>query len=455
MNKRLGFLALIMVLCTVGLAGATTIFTVPIHNTQSVATHNPSDQMIFFDPSNALFTGLGAAGLGNVRFSQGSTPYYSWCESGCNASSSNAVFWVLIPTTINAHTTIDINMTFGATSQHYDGVFAGEAPNLSSTYGQYDNGASVFLPLYTNFAGTSTPSGFSTSGGTQNNGYATTGGGDAYMITTATYGLNASQILDVSMFNVSAGGGGNNQMVGYVNQGAVGGGGGGSDSAFWTDGSGHSNGVDSVADGYANNFGTLNLNSGNHYFIMSDYWGNNTASTFTINYTNQEKLTPHTPQSALKIGIASQGTLPTDIRWLRLRFYPPNGVMPSFNFTPYVPPITTTTTTSTTTIPKTQDVGLLKNATAGTGLNILLLGFSIVPYFAYILLVLFFGIAYVRTERYGMGFLAAAIGSYGIFAIETAYNTPITILSIGILIIVSTLAAITLWLEMHTKPAHP
>ena len=103
----------------------------------------------------------------------------------------------------------------------------------------------------------------------------------------------------------------------------------------------------------------------------------------------------------------------------------------------------------------THDVGLLKNATAGTGLNILLLGFSIVPYFAYILLVLFFGIAYVRTERYGMGFLAAAIGSYGIFAIETAYSTPITILSIGILIIVSTLAAITLWLEMHTKPAHP
>jgi hypothetical protein len=35
-------------------------------------------------------------------------------------------------------------MTFEPISTNYDGVYAGEAPQLSSTYGQYDNGASVF-----------------------------------------------------------------------------------------------------------------------------------------------------------------------------------------------------------------------------------------------------------------------------------------------------------------------
>jgi hypothetical protein len=45
-------------------------------------------------------------------------------------------------------------MVFQATSTNFDGNYWGEAPTISGTYGQYDNGANVFT-FYDNFAGTS------------------------------------------------------------------------------------------------------------------------------------------------------------------------------------------------------------------------------------------------------------------------------------------------------------
>src|SRR5256885_8064246 len=45
-------------------------------------------------------------------------------------------------------------MAFQSTSVAFDTNYWGEAPNLSGTYGQNDNGANVFT-FYDNFAGTS------------------------------------------------------------------------------------------------------------------------------------------------------------------------------------------------------------------------------------------------------------------------------------------------------------
>jgi len=57
-------------------------------------------------------------------------------------------------------------MAFEPTSTNYDGVYAGEAPQLSSTYAEYDDGASVF-PYYQRWGGLSTlPSGWSSISGT-------------------------------------------------------------------------------------------------------------------------------------------------------------------------------------------------------------------------------------------------------------------------------------------------
>ena len=143
---------------------------ITLSNSYNFATPAPFQQMITFNPS--LYSKYENSNLGNIRFYQGSTELYSWCESGCSNTSSNAIFWVKLPNGISTNGKVIINMTFKSLSTNYDGVYAGEAPQLScpnpantigcSTYGKYDNGANVFNN-YWNFAGTSLPSGWTQS----------------------------------------------------------------------------------------------------------------------------------------------------------------------------------------------------------------------------------------------------------------------------------------------------
>ena len=113
-----------------------------LKNSQSTAAPAPFQQMITFNPS--AYSAYEASNLGNIRFYQNGTELYSWCESGCSTASSNATFWVRLPNGIPANSNITISMVFGTTSANYDGVYAGEAPQLSPTYGEYDNGQNVF-----------------------------------------------------------------------------------------------------------------------------------------------------------------------------------------------------------------------------------------------------------------------------------------------------------------------
>ena len=128
---------------------------VSVKNGGTSSTPSNFQQMVYFNPSLSSYSGYLASDLGNIRFYAGQNELYSWCESGCTSSSTNAVFWVnLGSTVIPAGNTIAINATLLSTSTEYDGVYAGEAPQLSPTYAEYDNGASVFN-FYDNFKGTS------------------------------------------------------------------------------------------------------------------------------------------------------------------------------------------------------------------------------------------------------------------------------------------------------------
>lgn len=69
---------------------------------------------------------------------------YSWCESGCTSSSNKSVFWVKLNAELPANKPVNVSMVFTPPPTNYDAVFAGEAPQLSSTYGKYDDGANVF-----------------------------------------------------------------------------------------------------------------------------------------------------------------------------------------------------------------------------------------------------------------------------------------------------------------------
>jgi hypothetical protein len=75
----------------------------------------------------------------------------AWLESGTASSSTGANVWVRLNSTgINPLSSITIYMGFYATGTNHlsaSGPF-GEAPQLTSTYGQYDDGASVFSAYF-------------------------------------------------------------------------------------------------------------------------------------------------------------------------------------------------------------------------------------------------------------------------------------------------------------------
>ncbi|MEM3859571.1 MAG: hypothetical protein QW478_09230, partial [Candidatus Micrarchaeaceae archaeon] len=98
----------------------------------------------FSDPSQY---GINSAGS-NILFSlSNGTNLYAWIES---INSSSLRVWVKIPydtSTVNLNVYPSFENLFSATG------YLGEAPQLSATYGEYDNGADVFN-FYDNFAGT-------------------------------------------------------------------------------------------------------------------------------------------------------------------------------------------------------------------------------------------------------------------------------------------------------------
>jgi hypothetical protein len=124
--------------------------TVVLTNAQSAAAQ-PGFQQMLETYSSPIFQNVSEDG-GNVRFYIGKTELYSWRESPTE-------WWVRLPGGIPAGSEISVNMTFLPAYEEYDGYYAGEAPQLSAAYGQYDNGANVF-GFYANFTG-ALPSGWS------------------------------------------------------------------------------------------------------------------------------------------------------------------------------------------------------------------------------------------------------------------------------------------------------
>jgi hypothetical protein len=126
-----------------------------VNNAQPIATPSPFQLQIQLNPSTFKFQSALASDLGNIRFYTDSLlvePLLSWVESGTSTSTS-ATIWVVLPNGLGANSSMILYMVI-TPNQEFDGVYAGQAPQLSSIYAQYDNGASVF-PFYENFAGTS------------------------------------------------------------------------------------------------------------------------------------------------------------------------------------------------------------------------------------------------------------------------------------------------------------
>ena len=107
--------------------------------------------MVTFKPNT--FSSYESPNLGNIRFYDSAKELYSWCETNCASSStSNVIFWVVMDRSIAPSGSASLSMYFLPNSIGYDSLYAGESPLQSNTYAQYDNGQNVFN-FYSNFAG--------------------------------------------------------------------------------------------------------------------------------------------------------------------------------------------------------------------------------------------------------------------------------------------------------------
>jgi hypothetical protein len=206
------------------------VVAVTLVNNQSGSTGSLFQQMITFSP--ATYSALENSDLGNIRFCADvacSSEMFAWLEScspSCTSSAASAIAWVLLPSAIaGGGGSLTIYIAFMPTSVGFDGVYWGEAPELSTTYGQYDNGASVFPSLYEDFVGTSLPAGWvsSTAGtGTVNedNGLtvATGGGTSSGSVVLSNVATNFSTVTSgiVEGYVSSFSNGGNSNIMAIV-----------------------------------------------------------------------------------------------------------------------------------------------------------------------------------------------------------------------------------------------
>ncbi len=330
------------------------VYSLPINitNSQSSPTPNPYQQML--NVSSSVYSGYAASNLQNVVFyySNGSI-IPSWLES---YSSSNAVWWLKLESIpISSH--ITIHMGFGLASVNLlNNVSDGEAPQLSSTYAEYDDGANVFS-LY--FNGNTATSDFVTGGGdtvTQETGIDMPGGntGNALRFTTGS----SEAVTTVDMFTSTSLPNNPNYYI--------------AEASFQSDGSGTD-----MDWGLAQDSGTAT--SDNAIFVGTQYGGayfdeaylsggsrtsdiNGQGTTTTawryssLIYNSSSGYYGYIAPQLYSISGGYSGTVSTNpissvttlfwgfwgdvgasghwtqFNWARVRAYPPNGVMPIASF---------------------------------------------------------------------------------------------------------------------------
>jgi len=325
---------------------------VTLTNSQTSATPSPFQQMVTWDP--ATYAAYEAPDLGNIRFCADtacSTPLYAWlesCSTSCTPSATSASAWVRLTSAISGSGgTLTIYMVFKPTSTGFDGNYWGEAPKLSATYGQYDNGANVFIN-YFNGASSAGWTISASAGQTSsvpagspfgaNALYANSVNGD-YMYTTAT--LSSSVIIQYYTYTTglgefffttnSAGAGTMSRLDGrgagdYIGL---------AKSASWTSWHCPNSGVTASANTWYQWSIVVNGNSAADYFGTTFGYGNLGTVINPLSSTYSDACGGGTETYANNgnyIGLVGDGLGSSYITYwngITVRAYPPSGVMPS------------------------------------------------------------------------------------------------------------------------------
>jgi hypothetical protein len=293
------------------------------------------------------------ANLSNVEFTTGpaatGSVLDSWIESGASNTATKTVIWVnLGSNAITGGGTQVIYMDFlpmANTTPVTSGV-TGYAPQLDcggcmqTSYAQYDNGASVFSN-YWNFAGTSTPSGWTTYGtGAAFNNMAELSSGSSTGLIETTSKYPIGNTMDFLFKHTSSTDGSGGVLYGADNSG---------NQYTYTSGwlevacnpGSICNGISMLyrsppgttflsgsGAGWGYSITTQNSNwitYGLSVIGSSSYiWQNYTASSTTADV-------PSNGNYYIVMGNNNNGDT-FDVQWLRTRITPPNGAMPTATF---------------------------------------------------------------------------------------------------------------------------
>lgn len=310
-------------------------YSVPITvtNTQSIATPVPFQQMITVN--SAAYSSIEASNLQNVEFFDSSGNVIpSWLESGNANTATNTVYWLRIAAGIPADSSVTVYLGFFSSSTNlFNAQTIGEAPQLSPVYGEYDNGATVFI-YYTNFAGNSLPSGWtaynpSSISYSVNNGLTVTNnvfvsGGDPQLYYTTALSNPYNTVIDTYM-NVKSDAA---EFMGYFY---------GPNGAAQDTGIG-GRGTDNVwsifnFDGNIGSYNSMNAGSVDSNWHVLSYFPSTSAGNGWLDYTYFTTYGGNFNFVGSQPGLFGEGTYqqPATALWFRQRALPPDSIMPSVN----------------------------------------------------------------------------------------------------------------------------
>jgi hypothetical protein len=315
-------------------AGVKYYVPITIKNTQTSPTPNPFQQMINVSSSSTPWAYINTSQ--SSYFGQNVEFFYSngevipsWLEQ---YHPGYVIWWIKIGN-IPSSSSITVYMGFASkTTNLFNTNNVGEAPQLSSTYAKYDEGANVFN-FYDNFAGTSLSSNWVIGSGgslSQNNGLTITS--TASNIEASYEGLDISSPFVYDLYEEAQ-----QTTTGLIDAGlgvqstsnptgATAGGGTTYGLWLW--------GTSSLSWVYFNNGNsgggttpTPALNTFYSYTVASS----SSSAAYYINYNTQVGTASYGVGSSY-IGFHADASDEQFVQWVRVRAYPPNGVMPSVIF---------------------------------------------------------------------------------------------------------------------------
>jgi len=305
------------------------------------ATPSTFQEMVTWNPS--AYSTYEASNLGNIRFCADSacaTPLDAWlesCSSTCGPSNTSATAWVKLTSAISSGSSTTIYMVFEGTAVTFDDNYWGEAPNLSGTWGQYDNGANVFT-FYDNFAGSSlNAANWQTviyGGGsiTVNNGLTISASTNTYNPILVSKNKYSPSVQDASLAQSSKQTAQATPTVFYATTIPTSSGG---DYGFqtgyrydWYQTSTYLRILGDVS-GAFNAQSVLTYTLGSSYNVWSATWAATGSESFALNYSPQIVWTNSgITYGNSYIGISGLQGGQVNVQWERLRAVPPNGIMP-------------------------------------------------------------------------------------------------------------------------------